>query len=30
MSDEKPDFQLEPRRTAIVVIHLQKGIVRMP
>jgi len=30
MSDEKPDFQLEPRRTAIVVIDLQKGIVRMP
>lgn len=30
MSDEKPTLKLEPRRTAIVVIDLQKGIAAMP
>jgi nicotinamidase-related amidase len=30
MSNEKSDLQLDPRRTAIVVIDLQKGIVGMP
>ncbi len=30
MSDEKIDLKLDPRRTAIVVIDLQKGIAGMP
>ena len=30
MSNEKSDLQLDPRRTAIVVIDLQKGIAQMP
>src|ERR1035438_6910645 len=30
MSEEKPELKLEPRRTAIVVIDLQKGIAGMP
>jgi len=30
MSDNKSDFKLDARRTAIVVIDLQKGIARMP
>jgi nicotinamidase-related amidase len=30
MSDEKSDFKLDAHRTAIVVIDLQKGIVRIP
>jgi nicotinamidase-related amidase len=30
MTDEKSDFKLDVRRTAIVVIDLQKGIVRLP
>ena len=30
MSDEKSELTLEPRRTAIVVIDLQKGIAQMP
>ncbi len=30
MSNEKSDLKLDARRTAIVVIDLQKGIVRMP
>jgi nicotinamidase-related amidase len=30
MSNEKSDLQLDPRRTAIVVIDLQKGIANMP
>jgi nicotinamidase-related amidase len=30
MNEEKPHLQLEPHRTALVVIDLQKGIVLMP
>ena len=30
MSEEKPEVKLEPRRTAIVVIDLQKGIAGIP
>jgi nicotinamidase-related amidase len=30
MSDEKPALQLDARRTAIIVIDLQKGIANMP
>jgi nicotinamidase-related amidase len=30
MSNEKSDLQLDPRRTAIIVIDLQKGIAGMP
>jgi nicotinamidase-related amidase len=30
MSDEKTVLTIDPKRTAIVVIDLQKGIARMP
>jgi hypothetical protein len=30
MSEEKLEFKLEPRRTAMVVIDLQEGIVGIP